>query len=644
MATQFIRSLDQAAVQAITHFNGHWGSAAYTLFQTAVVHKETTDPKFSQHALKIQAVFNLIDIGSVLWGIKTVATELNNKYQIRATGWTGRQLILASSGSLAAVTLFFFATLFAITRLEKYFNPHKEPNDLLKELPGVDYEKISIRFDLPPSQLLAQQLYAARIILNVALACLSNYRTLSLLSLVAQIYSSYKLFQFKWLNLSRTMQVHRSFIDQVKVSYHCLLTPASHQYEAKECGALCGGDEQPESYFCSNHTFHDACIASMIYGKSDQFLNIQSIVRTETRDQYGTSYSYKAQLKEASLPKCPQACSELYPFHGYFEINVHDCETKENYDVSVTITDSMFTPMDALPQFMQGLNLVYNTFQAALATLQQLHPEIASQILFAQRVMLLTDSIAIARDSLQLYWKHKKELSQKDAKPLQQKVRAAALSILGALGILWISLKMKPSCDLKKCLPLAPAQLKNVNVFWGTPRIHQLSQLILTLRIALNLFSAFTAEKQQRTLHIFAASLQSLTLYKISQLPWLKFERTFKNPDGSIWAQKSGEQNSIKELTIGSHILLQEPVSSTTISPTLKSLYDYFTNFFNGSHNWSVYWGGANKGNGVELFLTLNYDVKVIPSTLQASLAPYVNRVTASAVHRSQGSAVVNLK
>lgn len=627
MAAQIIRALDQAAVAATTHMNGHWASAVYTLSQTALVHKETTDPKFSQHALKIQSIFNLMDIGSVLWGIKTLA-------QIKTTPWTRLQI----GAGLAAVTLFYFASLKAVDQIQKFFNPHKEPKKLLEDLSDDAFKKISIGFNLPFSQLLAQQLYLARMILNVALVCLSNYRALSAISLGAQIYSSIQLYQLKWLALTRFFPVgpDSRYVKQIDVTYRCLLTPATHKKPEDIC-AICQHDE-PDSYFCSYHPFHDSCMALQIYTKSSAFGDVDRVNKTTLYDKNSKSYSYDIEIQEQNLPRCPYKCLECYPFHGFFDAVVHDKILKKHFPARVHVTGHTFIPVAILPRFMEGLNLVYNAFQATLATFQKLHPELAGQILFAQRVMLLTDSIALARDSLQLYWQQ-----ENDTKPQEQKIKAAALSILGALGILLISIKMKPSFDLKKSLALSPEQLKCVNVFWAAPRIHRLSQLIFTARIALNIFSAFLTEKQQRGLHIVAAFLQSLTLYKISQLPWLKFERTFKNPEGSIWAQKSGNQHSLNELTIGSHILLQEPVSSTTVSPTIQSIYNYFTSYFNGSKNWYSYWIVTKRGNK-EVSRTFNYNVTVTPPAFVGPFLPYINRITASAIHRRHGTAVVNLK
>lgn len=612
MVTGLLQSLDQAAVQAITHFNSHWGNAAYTLFQTTVVHQETTNQRVSQHALKIQTVFNLIDMGSLVWGLKTFAAEM------KTTPWTQSQVLLATACSVA----FFFTSQAVVSLLQQLFNPHKDPQDLLI----YPADNISIQFELPTSQLLAQQLYCARIMLNIALCCLSNHPDPSLLSLTAQLYSSFKLYQLKWLNFTRIFPFQGICVDQIEVSYRCLLKPVSNPSEVETCPICLNETVTPESYFCSYSAYHDKCIvSSIIFPKSDHFKNIKEIQRNVKKSPTDPTLSYEAFLKQDKLASCPFRCLERYPFHGYFDVKVRE-RSKKNFNAAVHIIHSEFTPQPVLPQFLEGLNLVYNTFQAGLVTLQQLHPELASQILPAQRIMLIADAVALVRDSIRLYQTSKKEITE-------EKITAAALSVLAAIAILWMGIRMRPSLDLRK--HLIQKQLENVNVFWGAPAIHYLSQLLLASRIAINLFAAYLTEKRQRTPHLLAASLQGLTLYKISQLPWLKFERTFK--------ALRNQPSNIKELTIGSHLLLQTPVSDSSVAPTLKSLYDYFTNFFNGSSNWKSYWVITKKRN-LETSRTLNYDVTIAPSTLQGSFLPYINRITASAIDRYYGRVVVNLK
>ncbi|MGH2611434.1 MAG: hypothetical protein ACRDFB_00115, partial [Rhabdochlamydiaceae bacterium] len=308
-----VNVLDKAYCHAIAHCNGQWLSSAYTLIQTAFVHNESTNPHIAQHAHKIQTVFNMADIGWVIWGIKATVDELKKKYDVTTltSHWSARHYIGGSVGIFTVISLTAFV---ASSLLNKYFQPRKDPSVLLEA--DQKTQNISITFERPASQLWAQRLFIVRIVSNIALACLSSSRALPICSLLGQTYSLIKLSQLKWLNFSRVFEfTPHTFIQprikKVKISYRALLTPFSNSIKEDIC-AICQ-EEKPTSYFCSYHAFHDACLIKLIDKKSECFNQNSSYIRLDIQSRNGASSSYQVSLIETNLPNCPFNCNERYP-------------------------------------------------------------------------------------------------------------------------------------------------------------------------------------------------------------------------------------------------------------------------------------------------------------------------------------------
>ncbi|MGH2611846.1 MAG: hypothetical protein ACRDFB_02215, partial [Rhabdochlamydiaceae bacterium] len=272
----------------------------------------------------------------------------------------------------------------------------------------------------------------------------------------------------------------------------------------------------------------------------------------------------------------------------------------------------------------------------------QRHPELINRILNTQRVLLIADAIALARDyvQLQMHLKERKD-TNKSSVNLHFRIAALASSLFAAAGVFWMSRYLKPSIDLKELLKTAgtllPKELKSINAYWDTPHIHKAGQFLALNRIVVNLFSAYVASNRKSFDHLKTVFLQVLTLHKISQLPWIKFERTFTKPEGTLWSSK-GDQQAINRLTVETHLLPQ----SDALPSSLKSIYDYTTNFFNHCGSWKKYWY-IKTTNGIETSRQLMYDVTAHPGKLQGDKLPYIGRVTAWAMDQFYGYASVNL-
>ena len=461
MLSSVVSTFDRAFSQAIARTNAEGLSSIYTLLQTAVVHQETTNPQVSQHAHKIQTICNIADLGWVFFGIKQITDALQKNHNITIfrsleAQWTGRHVFNLLSGTLGMAAALYLTASVATLFLNKLFQPYKDPSLLLEGVKAADQaaKEITIDFERPQSQLWAQQLFVARIVINCALACLSPNRAMPLLNLLAQTYSLVKLSQLKWLNFSRVFyyspQNTQPRIDWVKVSYRALLTPNSQPKNEDQCPICLDDEKKPDSYFCSYHPIDDKCLVDLVYPKSDFFAKSANYQRTDTRSQYGVmSYSYDVKLDEENLPNCPLKCEERYPAHAYFDVLVHDMD-KGSIQATVSLKNKKFEPMPMLPRFFEGLNLVYNVFQTSLSFLLQQHPELTSRILTTQRVLLLTDTLALARDYIQLY-DHLKKRVKKET----NKTTSTTQKVLGYLKIIAPPL-LQDHLSILKSLQMSP--------------------------------------------------------------------------------------------------------------------------------------------------------------------------------------------
>lgn len=261
-----------------------------------------------------------------------------------------------------------------------------------------------------------------------------------------------------------------------------------------------------------------------------------------------------------------------------------------------------------------GLNLGYNFFQASVAIRQKNNPELAVHFLKIQRWMLITDTILLMKDCGDLYERFKEETSDH----IKYIKRGLAIGI--PLLILSFAARMKPSLNLNE-LP----SFTNLRIVWSTPVLHKLSQIILASRIAINLFTFLSFKKSK--LNLINATLQSLTVYNISQLPWLAFSRTFANPD-QMWPKN---QISFQSLTLHSHFLPQEPLTKENLSKTIQSIHEYLNSYFVGSK----YLGRVltvKSRNGTVISRQISHVIQVIPRTLLGKSAPYIDQNAAFAI------------
>ena len=659
MVSTIFNTIESGFIQALARADAQ-SLSSHTLGQTATIHLEATNPHIAQHIHKTHTVFSSVDFALFCLGIKQVADAIQQKHGITILGSLDfHSRVFMTPNNLKVTCTFlglsgvlFFAAYKISSMLNQYFEPYKDRQAFLSEaaIPDQEIRKITVDFGRPTSQKLAQQLLIVRIIINGALTVLSPSRMLPLLNLLAQSYSLIKLSHFKWLNFIRVFDWDQTAaISKVIISYRALLTPFSNPKAADKC-AICMDDEQkPDSYFCTYHPFHDKCVTQMIASKSDTFENGNSyVLTTETSNTGSTSYSYDVTLAQANLPSCPFNCLEQYPEHAYFDIRVHN-RFHGKFKAGVSYKNEIFEPQPALPRFFEAVNLIYNVFQAGLSYTLQRHPELTGRILLIQRVLLLADAAALARDYFQLYGHFKDRLKKKTDKPfstVQERllftVAACVPLILSAIGVYWINRSLKPTTDLKEILKtavaLSPKDLQSANVYWSTPGFHKMGQFLSLSRICVNLFSAFAASSRESLFHLTTASLQALSLYKNSQLPWFKFEKTFIKPDASFWSSY-GDQSAINKLTVGSHFL----PTSENLPSTLQSIYDYCTNFFNNSSRWDRYWD-IHRKNGSETSRRLVYSVIIKPDPMKGDKLPYIDRMTAFAMDRWEGFAPVIFK
>ncbi|HVX00850.1 MAG TPA: hypothetical protein VHA52_10510, partial [Candidatus Babeliaceae bacterium] len=90
--------------------------------------------------------------------------------------------------------------------------------------------------------------------------------------------------------------------------------------------------------------------------------------------------------------------------------------------------------------------------------------------------------------------------------------------------------------------------------------------------------------KKEKWIPLANAVLEAFNLFKMSQVPWIKFEQMVSRPFSprrfaphSIWA-KEGDQQSIQHLKLESYFLVSNPLPQA-----LRAIYEYCTHFFDQS-------------------------------------------------------------
>ncbi len=290
---------------------------------------------------------------------------------------------------------------------------------------------------------------------------------------------------------------------------------------------------------------------------------------------------------------------------------------------------------------LRPANLVYSALQSGLAIIQDRSAAYPNLIINAQRLMLITDLVALGVDY------HELHDSMSDQRKKYFPIAAVASVIFAAAGVFYLNRYAPPAADLKKVLQgLSSQELATTVVKWSNPMAHNISAFLHLMRISVNVMTAASLANRHSFIHLANASLNALTLHKISKLPWVLFHKTLTATNGAPWPSDEFH-NNISQVTIQSHFLIRDDLPAT-----LKAVNEYFTNFFNHC-SVKKYWKTVlkplttgDKNNRRTIYYQtreFKYKVTAQPIKPQFTITPYINGIEAWVIDNTMGRFKVDL-
>lgn len=283
---------------------------------------QNRNPKFFSTIEKTNCVFNAVD-----WVIATaemcaLIDRVSNRAPIIPTILEGVQTDLGAlvgigimCGYIVWGTLIHSVVKKCNRLVWKVEDSNKLLNEIAEDYPSIK-DKVNVDFVLPPKQVLRQVFITSRIVINIALLCLTKFSVCYLLSATLLTMSLVRITQRQWLKLD----IKENFYDtvssllpttrKINLSYYLYLPtykgPKKADEKIQDC-AVCL-DEKPDTLFCNTHAFHNSCLIGHFYGQSSNILNNAAITLLTTQSGIPSRWSIVG--KKDDLPNCPN-CRQL---------------------------------------------------------------------------------------------------------------------------------------------------------------------------------------------------------------------------------------------------------------------------------------------------------------------------------------------
>lgn len=635
-----LRLSDRAFYYGIANFHeyGHaWLSTAYNLVSAIAAHRLYRNPKLSEHIPGLQLALLAGDVVEIGFGLKTLLEKFSLLPSLDPTEWNNKQIAYFGVGSLAILSAGY-----AAVRILRKTIDHLTSNS---DLPGVR--------NLDFSQ---KNLFLARMVLNTTLAYFSSNRMFYLCNIVGEAYSLFTLSKLRHLEFSKTfpnVPIHKIFLPvtpiphpdgsgtlimligenslqvhfvkehlarvinvnniqtKIETNYRGLFFPYTGP-SSTEC-AVCL-DEKPEVYFCSNqHAFHLKCVIGFIQAELEKPINFQL-----SKILLGSNKNIS--LKKENLPNCPQ-CRGLpfqidfklymesnlnaqidYDYFGRFrEIrNVSTAETRQ-FPVQFEIDAPKVLSLPLFSEaFFNCLSLAYNGLQAALATMQHLHPELSSAIFTAQKVFMVVDSLLLAKNYFGLLDEIQKKYKIKLGNfPQIMGIISCTLAAISAFAI--YQLNSRIAINLNEIVKEIDSSMTSEPLI---PFVKKVIEWLYINRIIVNLASTFFVSKDRLPIHLMNIGLQAVSLFKFSYLllPFieiqLKIQKEIPVPKNDlerfVKLQVSRSITTTFDFTLPFHPHEKACSLNDHLHAAIKSIHEYCSDFFKNSRwqLWSAsYWG-----------------------------------------------------
>ncbi len=524
---------DKVLCYAMNFCTAESAAVVYSIFETSVIRQTCTDPQYANHFYTFQSVFGIGNIAWILWnwiqfascaeamGSTSFLSKLVNKVLI-----------------IAAVPLLSYT---GVKLINRHYKSEESAKGLLNTIESIPEERrpyISLSWHRPAARELWQFILLERILLNASLACLTPNHFQYLACALSEAHSLLKISQIKWLNFSKMVDLTDPNPAKAIFSYRILWLQSKIGSGADDC-SICL-DPNPNTFFCTTHAFHEMCLLESLASKD---FRAESWYRTnyytafrgsQPIDHSYTHSTYKVIVPEKNLPTCPLCRGQ--GVQSYVKAEVED-KTKGRLPTTVEIKkdgNGSNSSFFSLPVF-DKLAVVYTAFQAVLSQIQRSYPEKAESILKIQRFSLAADIALVIRNCVLLHNTISKRWEKVDPKTWYKKHAYKIIAIGTVLGVAAIGLSVffinhffKPSIDPQSVLKniLSPNEFNELGSIickWEIPFLQQATQAILISRVMSELVLAYFTS--HRIFHSTLAAMQIFTLFNITQLRWINFER-----------------------------------------------------------------------------------------------------------------------
>ena len=411
-ATQILRMPEVFFYQAIQQCRVEWIGAAWAGVNASLAYGQTVSSYFSRNLDLNQLFSSAINTGWLLWDFSILSEALQQRHI---------STVVSAVLFTSTVTGAFFLH-FAGSWLYKKTYP-------LEPLPEtLQQAGITLNYSSRISQSCNQAFALTRIVINVAIACfLPQYRLWAGFNVIGLGYSYLKNAQIQWLKISRefnfaptntdvTVSVFQDILNglqdksnpkQLRFDYEFPLF--SNEGQERPC-MICLEDTPFNS--CPPHApIHPNCFARNLQQPLETCLKSYDshFRKTTHKNEYGqylgTSYSVKLEISKSNFPRC-SGCKQQSDNHT-LEAQYFDQDSlKGHFTTTVEWTHDpnanrvKFISMDSL---WARLGAIYSIFQAALAIMQQRHPDIAGKIATLKKMLTPFDLGAIVHHYWQLY-------------------------------------------------------------------------------------------------------------------------------------------------------------------------------------------------------------------------------------------------
>jgi hypothetical protein len=488
-------------------------------------------------------------------------------------------------------------------------------------------------------QLSLQAPQMARILLEVALACLSKHPFWSACGAVASTASLINTLRIRQLSVTATLNQERqdaigrhqsaeqqrlsptplwqdpyftpwpdptyAYIAQATVTTQ-FLSPAAVDEECLIC--LESLANTPTANPCPNeHPLHMRCLSEQLANCMQTLAHNNGLRTTKVtvQDELGRRmheyYRHRVEINASDLNQlfqCSQ-CRAPILFEPVIEDALVHCDYRGAKDAKLAESLTIIDPSRA-PLFAR-LCTAYNVAQAVLARLYR-YPELAPHLWSIQKLSLAFDLIEFSHTLYALHQKMKTKRYGTEERNLTFSFKyvagAVSLLALSCLAVKGLGRFLYPHALLKELVSTSNA----LDIRWDAPRIYfAIQSLALSRAVASFALSFFSSQARQDR---FNALANLCTAAGLSQLRWLCVTKTLLNPlahAASTGGLISGLLNkkNVKQLEMDCFFMVPSSCAfhREHLRSVVHAISDYTRQMFDASH-WTFDWSVITR-NGV---------------------------------------------